>query len=70
MCLSIQGQHEAARAELNEQVKRNAQSDPDIAYAVASVYALEGELDEALPGLNRSIALGNENQPLLSMTPI
>jgi len=69
MCLSIQGQHEAARAELNEQVKRNASVDPDIAYAVASVYALEGELDEALAWLNRSIALGNENQPLFEHDP-
>ena len=69
MCFSAQGQHEAARAELNEHVKRNASVDPDIAYALASVYALEGEVDEALAWVNRSIALGNENQPLFEHDP-
>ena len=62
MCLSKQGQHEAALAELNEDVKRTASVDPDIAYAVASVYALEDDLDQAFEWLQRSAALGNENR--------
>ena len=33
-----------ARAELTEEMKRTASVDPDIAYAVASVYALENDL--------------------------
>src|SRR5437667_3241218 len=69
ICLSKQGNHEAARAELNEDVKRNASVDPDIAYAVASVYALEGARDEAFEWLSRSIALGNENKPLFEHDP-
>ena len=69
MCLSARGEHEAARAELNEDVKRNAAVDPDIAYAVASVYALEGERDEAFEWLQRSVALGNENKPLFEHDP-
>jgi serine/threonine protein kinase/tetratricopeptide (TPR) repeat protein len=69
MCLSAQGQHEAARAELNEDVKRNASVDPDIAYALASVFALEGARDEAFEWLNRSVALGNENKPLFEHDP-
>jgi len=69
MCLSAQGEHEAARAELNEDVKRTAAVDPDIAYAVASVYALEGERDEAFEWLQRSLALGNENKPLFEHDP-
>jgi len=69
MCLSAQGNHEAARGELNEDVKRNASVDPDIAYAVGSVYALEGEPDEALEWLERSGALGNENKPLFEHDP-
>jgi len=69
MCLSAQNAHEAARAELNEDVKRNAAVDPDIAYAVASVYALEGEQDEAFEWLDRSVALGNENKPLFENDP-
>jgi eukaryotic-like serine/threonine-protein kinase len=69
MCLSALGEHEAARAELNEDVKRNAAVDPDIAYAVASVYALEGERQEAFEWLERSVALGNENKPLFKHDP-
>src|SRR6266699_2234079 len=63
LCLSKQGQREAALAELNEDVKRTASVDADIAYAVASAYALADERDEAFEWLQRSVALGNENKP-------
>ena len=69
MCLSAQGQHEAARAELNDAAMRTASVDPDIAYAVASVYALEGERDQAFEWLDRSAALGNENKPCFEHDP-
>jgi serine/threonine-protein kinase len=69
MCLSAGGDHEGARAELTGDVKRTAAVDPDIAYAVASVYALEGELDQAFEWLQRSVALGNENKPLFEHDP-
>jgi len=62
MCLSRLGKHEEARAELSDAVMRNAAVDPDIAYAVASVYALEGERDPAFEWLEKSVALGNENK--------
>jgi serine/threonine-protein kinase len=61
MCLSSLGQHEAALAQLNDDVKRTAAVDPDISYAVASVYGLEGKRDEGFEWLNRAMALGNEN---------
>jgi eukaryotic-like serine/threonine-protein kinase len=69
MCLSALGEHDAARAEINEPVKRNAEVDADIAYAVASVYALEDEPDEAFDWLRRSVELGNENKPLFEHDP-
>ena len=69
MCLSARGDHRGALAELNEDVKRNAAVDADIAYAVASVYALEGARDEAFEWLHRSVALGNENKPLFEHDP-
>ena len=69
MCLSKQGQHDAALRELNEDVKRTASVDADIAYAVASVYALEEDLDQSFEWLRRSIALGNENAPWLERDP-
>jgi serine/threonine-protein kinase len=69
MCQSALGEHAGARAELSEDVKRNAAVDADIAYAVASVYALEGERDDAFEWLQRSVALGNENKPLFEHDP-
>jgi serine/threonine-protein kinase len=69
MCLSALGQHEGARAELNEPAMRTASVDPDIAYAVASVYALEGDRDQAFEWLERSAALGNENRPCYEHDP-
>src|SRR5438067_1414727 len=61
-CLSAQGRHEEARAQLTEQVKDVAAADHDISYWLASVYALDGERDLAFEWLERSIALGNENK--------
>ncbi len=69
MCLSAGGRHKEALAELTEAVKRNAAVDPDIAYAVASVYALEAELGEAFEWLGRAVALGNENKPFFERDP-
>ncbi|HWT01997.1 MAG TPA: protein kinase [Pyrinomonadaceae bacterium] len=67
--LSGLGQHEEARAQLTEDVKRNAKVDPDIAYGLASAYALEGMRDEAFEWLERSVALGNENRPCFEHDP-
>ena len=69
MFLSAQGQHDEARAQLTEAVKKNAEVDPDIAYSVASVYALEELRDEAFEWLARSIAMGNENRPCFENDP-
>lgn len=63
MCLSKEGKQEAALAELTDAVKRNAEVDPDIAYAVASVYALNENNEEAFTWLDKSVALGNANRP-------
>ncbi len=68
-CLSKQGQHEAARAELNEDVQRTAAVDPDIAYSVAAVHALEDDREAAFEWLRRSVALGNENRYLFEHDP-
>ena len=69
MCLSRQGKHEEALAQLTDRVIRNASVDPDIAYAVGSVYALEGDSDQALGWLQRSVALGNGNKPCFEGDP-
>jgi Tfp pilus assembly protein PilF len=69
MFLSAQGKHEEALAQLSNDVIRNAEVDPDIAYSVASVYALEEKRDEAFAWLERAIALGNENRPCFENDP-
>jgi serine/threonine-protein kinase len=69
MFLSAQGKHAEALAQLNSSVIRTAEVDPDIAYSVASVYALEGMREDALEWLARSIALGNENQLCFESDP-
>ena len=69
MFLSAQGKHAEAQAQLTDGVIRNAEVDPDIAYSVASVYALEDKRDEAFSWLARAIALGNENRPCFENDP-
>ncbi len=69
MCLSAQGQHEAARAELTPRTIENASADHDIAYWLASAYALETNKDEAFKWLERAIALGNENRAWFERDP-
>jgi len=69
MALSSQGKHDEALAELTDAVKRNATVDPDIAYAVGSVYAVEGDSHNAFEWLERSVALGNGNKPCFAGDP-
>jgi len=69
MFFSAQGKHDDALAQLTDDVKRNGEVDADIAYSIASVYALEGCSDEAFQWFERSIALGNENRPCFETDP-
>src|SRR5437870_2557501 len=62
-CLSALGRHEEAQAQLSDEVREAAADDHDIAYWLASAYALEGQRDDALKWLRRAIELGNENKP-------
>src|SRR5207237_3686699 len=63
--LSALGFNEEARAQLTDEVRKTADTDHDVAYWLASAYAMEGERDEALRWLRRAIELGNENQAWL-----
>jgi len=62
-CLSALGRHDEAQAQVTDEVKDTAADDHDIAYWLASVYALEGQRDDAFKWLRRAIELGNENKP-------
>jgi serine/threonine-protein kinase len=68
-CLSALGRHEEARAQITEQVKDVAAADHDISYWLASVYALEGDREQAFEWLERSITLGNENRSWFEADP-
>lgn len=61
--LSALGFSEEAREQLTDEVRKTADTDHDVAYWLASAYAMEGERDEALKWLRRAIQLGNENRP-------
>src|SRR3989440_1175678 len=67
--LSALGFNEEAREQLNDEVKKTADTDHDVSYWLASAYAMEGERDEALRWLRRAIELGNENKPWFERNP-
>ena len=57
------GRPEDAKAQLTEDAIAISRSDHDMAYWVASTYALLGDKDAAFKWLNRAVKLGNENKP-------
>jgi len=63
------GDTDAARAELSEGAREAAEADHDIAYWLATAYAMLGEHDEAFEWLGRAINLGNENKPWFEADP-
>jgi serine/threonine-protein kinase len=65
-CLSAKGEHVQARALITERVKETAAADHDIAFWLASFYAMEGMNDEALEWVRRAVSIGNENYPLFA----
>ncbi len=69
MFLSAQGKHDEALQHLSGEVLRNGEVDADIAYSIASVYALEADREKAFAWLERTIALGNENAPCFQNDP-
>src|SRR5437870_6572473 len=60
--LSALGFNEEAQAQITDEVRKTADTDHDVAYWLASAYAMEGEREEALKWLRRAIELGNENK--------
>ncbi|HEX6625505.1 MAG TPA: tetratricopeptide repeat protein, partial [Pyrinomonadaceae bacterium] len=64
-----QGNRDEARAQLNDRVRDAASADHDIAYWLATAYAMLGEADEAFEWLERAINLGNENRTWFESDP-
>jgi serine/threonine-protein kinase len=61
--LAGSGRKDEARAQLTDEALSISRADHDMAYWVASTYALLGETDLAFKWLNRAVKLGNENRP-------
>jgi serine/threonine-protein kinase len=68
-CYLARGERDRALDLLDSRVIETARADQDIAYRVASVYALDNQADEAIAWLQRSMAMGNENYPWISTNP-
>ena len=64
-----QGDVEGARVQLTERVRETAAADHDIAYWLATTYAMLGDRDEAIEWLGRAIDLGNENRTWFESDP-
>jgi serine/threonine protein kinase/tetratricopeptide (TPR) repeat protein len=64
-----QGDADAAREQLTERVREAADADHDIAYWLATAYAMLGERGDALRWLERAVELGNENRTWFESDP-
>jgi len=68
-CYLAHDERERAFALIDDRVLEIARADQDIAFRLATAYALAGMNQEALDWLERSISMGNENYPWISGSP-
>jgi len=69
LCYVQAGQRERATALIEEDSLSAAEADSEMAYRLATYFAVEGDESEALHWLRRAIYLGNENYPWFSKNP-
>jgi eukaryotic-like serine/threonine-protein kinase len=69
MCYIQAGERERAAAMIEEDSLSAAEADSEMAYRLATYFAVEGDESEALHWLRRAIYLGNENYPWFSKNP-
>ncbi len=70
LCYVQAGQRERATALIEEDSLSAAEADSEMAYRLATYFAVEGDESEALHWLRRAIYLGNENYPWFSKNPL
>lgn len=68
-CYLARGERDRAIELVDERVKEIARADQDVAFRVATVYALARDADQAINWLERSVSMGNENYPWISANP-
>lgn len=69
MCYMQLGDRKRAADFIREDVLGAAEADSEMAYRLATYFAVEGDDSEALHWLRRAIYLGNENYPWFSINP-
>jgi eukaryotic-like serine/threonine-protein kinase len=69
MCYVQVGEREKAGSLIEEGSLAAAEADSEMAYRLATYFAVEGDESEALHWLRRAIYLGNENYPWFSKNP-
>ena len=68
-CYLARGERDGAFDLIDDRVLEIARADQDVAYRLATAYALADMKDEAIEWLERSISMGNENYPWISGSP-
>jgi serine/threonine-protein kinase len=69
LCYVQAGQRDRAAALLKDDTLAGAEADSEMAYRLATYFAVEGDSSEALHWLRRAIYLGNENYPWFQKNP-
>ena len=69
MCYVQVGERNRAAALLKDETLAAAEADSEMAYRLATYFAVEGDSSEALHWLRRAIYLGNENYPWFQKNP-
>ncbi|HEX7728749.1 MAG TPA: protein kinase [Terracidiphilus sp.] len=69
MCYAQTGDRTRAAALLKDDTLAAAEADSEMAYRLATYFAVDGDASEALHWLRRAIYLGNENYPWFQKNP-
>jgi len=69
LCYVLAGERARAAALLKDETLAAAEADNEMAYRLATYFAVEGDSSEALHWLRRAIYLGNENYPWFQKNP-
>jgi serine/threonine-protein kinase len=69
LCYVQDGQRERAAKLLEDETLAAAEADSEMAYRLATYFAVEGDSSEALHWMRRAIYLGNENYPWFQKNP-
>jgi len=70
MCYVQVGERARAAALLKDETMAAAEADNEMAYRLATYFAVDGDSSEALHWLRRAIYLGNENYPWFQKNPL